>query len=331
MTGSALPLRCIDVCNGDADGLCALHQLRLAEPSEAELVTGLKREIDLLARVEAGAGDMVTVLDISLDRNRAALMRMLDRGARVRYFDHHYAGVLPTHAGLQAVIDPAPGICSSMLVDRHLRGQYRSWAVVGAFGDNLIESARALAGTAGLDAGQSAKLHELGAAINYNAYGESDADVAIHPREVYRLMRPHADPLEFHAREPAVKLLLARCRDDMAIALRTAPSYEDAQRALFELPDAPWSRRVLGSFANRLATDFPRRAHAVLKVNADGSYRASVRAPLHSPFDADALCRRFAGGGGRAGAAGFERLPATDLDRFVVEYTRATWDREKDA
>lgn len=331
MTESRRPLRCIDVCNGDADGLCALHQLRLAEPREVELVTGLKREIDLLERVEAGAGDEVTVLDVSLDRNRVALMRLLDQGVRVRYFDHHYAGALPSHSGLQASIDPAPGICTSMLVDRYLQGAHRRWAVVGAFGDNLAESARELAAACGLDAAQSAKLQDLGVAINYNAYGETESDVALHPREVYRLMRRFADPLEFHAREPAVKLLLARCRDDMAIALRTLPSYEDAQRALFRLPDAPWSRRVLGSFANRLATDAPRRAHAVLKANSDGTYRASVRAPLVSPFGADTLCRRFAGGGGRTSAAGFECLPAADLDRFIVEFTQTAWNRRQDS
>ena len=45
-----------DVFNGDADGLCALHQLRLANPALAELVTGVKRDIKLLDRVKAGAG-----------------------------------------------------------------------------------------------------------------------------------------------------------------------------------------------------------------------------------------------------------------------------------
>ena len=41
--------RAIDVFNGDADGLCALHQLRLAEPlADAQLVTGVKRDIALL-------------------------------------------------------------------------------------------------------------------------------------------------------------------------------------------------------------------------------------------------------------------------------------------
>ena len=57
----------IDVFNGDADGICALHQLRLAEPAESGLVTGPKRDIGLLARVTAQAGDRVTVLDIALD------------------------------------------------------------------------------------------------------------------------------------------------------------------------------------------------------------------------------------------------------------------------
>src|SRR6266545_4359511 len=95
-------MRNIDVFNGDADGLCSLRQLRLAEPVESQLVTGPKRDISLLERVDAGAGDSVTVLDVSLERNRAALLRLLERGARVRYFDHHFAGEVPAHAALGA-------------------------------------------------------------------------------------------------------------------------------------------------------------------------------------------------------------------------------------
>jgi hypothetical protein len=72
-------MRYFDVFNGDADGICALHQIRLAEPAESELVTGVKRDIELLKRVKAGTGDLVTVLDISLDRNRSALLRLLKR------------------------------------------------------------------------------------------------------------------------------------------------------------------------------------------------------------------------------------------------------------
>ena len=34
-----------DVFNGDADGICALIQLRLAEPRDTTLITGVKRDI----------------------------------------------------------------------------------------------------------------------------------------------------------------------------------------------------------------------------------------------------------------------------------------------
>ena len=47
----------IDVFNGDADGICALHQLRLAEPAESVLVTGPKRDIALVERVAAAPGE----------------------------------------------------------------------------------------------------------------------------------------------------------------------------------------------------------------------------------------------------------------------------------
>ena len=70
-----------DVFNGDADGLCALQQLRLAEPLHSTLVTGPKRDISLLKRVSASAGDHVTVLDISLDKNREALLSLLEQAA----------------------------------------------------------------------------------------------------------------------------------------------------------------------------------------------------------------------------------------------------------
>ena len=48
-----------DVFNGDADGICALHQLRLARPCDSTLVTGVKRDISLVKRVDARPGDTV--------------------------------------------------------------------------------------------------------------------------------------------------------------------------------------------------------------------------------------------------------------------------------
>ena len=65
-----------DVFNGDADGICSLLQLRLENPVESPLVTGIKRDIALLERVAAEAGDHVTVLDLSMVKNRDALDRL---------------------------------------------------------------------------------------------------------------------------------------------------------------------------------------------------------------------------------------------------------------
>ena len=114
-------MRFYDIYNGDADGICALVQLRLSEPRDAILVTGVKRDIRLLEKVEAARGDRMTVLDISLDSNRAALDRALAAGAAVEWFDHHNAGEIPSHANFTAHIDTDPSMCTSLIVDRHLR------------------------------------------------------------------------------------------------------------------------------------------------------------------------------------------------------------------
>jgi oligoribonuclease NrnB/cAMP/cGMP phosphodiesterase (DHH superfamily) len=114
-------MRRFDVCNGDADGLCAVLQWRLAHPAQAALVTGLKRELELLHQVPAEAGDEVLVCDLSMQRNHAALLRLLDAGVQVRYVDHHKVDQVPQHAGLQACIDFDPRVCTSLLMDRLLR------------------------------------------------------------------------------------------------------------------------------------------------------------------------------------------------------------------
>ena len=317
-------MRTIDVFNGDADGLCALHQLRLAEPADSELVTGLKREIGLLERVTAGAGARVTVLDVSLDRNRAALERLLAAGAQVRYIDHHHAGALPVHPRLELQIDTSPRLCTSLLVDRLLGGRFAAWAIVGAYGDNLRTVAEAKAQAQGFDAAKAAVLAELGEAINYNAYGETVADVAIHPRELYLRLRRFADPFAFHADDPIVATLVGRRRDDLARAAAVGPRVADDRVAVIELPDAAWSGRVLGTFAHQLAIHRPQRAHAVLRARADGRFTVSLRAPLASPCGADALARRF-GGGGRAGAAGIDGLPAAQVDALIAALRAADW------
>jgi hypothetical protein len=310
-----------DVFNGDADGICALHMLRLAHPRDARLITGVKRDIALLARVNAGAGDSLTVLDISLDKNRAALLRLLEAGATVEYFDHHQAGDIPLHPGLTAHIDTGAEWCTSLIVDRHLEGRYRIWAVVAAFGDNLEEAARRAAAPLSLAAAQLALLRELGECLNYNAYGESVDDLYYHPAELYRLVHAHTDPFTFMEQEKAFVLLRQGYAQDMERAQGTHPVYESEAGALYVLPDEAWARRVSGVFGNALASRFPARAHAIL-TRKPGGYLVSIRAPLTTRRGADELAGRFATGGGRKGAAGINHLPEAELARFIAEFER---------
>lgn len=308
-----------DVFNGDADGLCSLKQLRLAQPCESVLVTGPKREIALLARVDAVAGDVVSVLDVSMAVNRDALSRLLARGVRVRYFDHHHAGAVPDHPLLDAHLDFSADVCTAMLVDRSLGGAHRAWAIVAAFGDNLARSALALARTLALAERDVARLRNLGEALNYNGYGDHTDDLIVHPAALYRRLEPFADPLAF-ADTAIVERIAAQRRDDLSHAFRVAPASMLPGATIHVLPDEAWSRRARGAFANELANRAPTQAHAVLTPNRRGCYTVSLRTPGHG---ADALCREFPGGGGRAGAAGIDDLPVDALPAFRARLDRA--------
>lgn len=312
-----------DIFNGDADGICALHQLRLAEPARAEIVTGVKRDIKLLDRVAPKAGDRLTVLDISLDSNRPALEKVLAAGAQVRWFDHHYAGELPAHAGLEAHIDTSAEVCTSLLVDRHLKGRYRAWAIVAAFGDGLSAVGWKLATGLGLNQSTTMALGWLGECLNYNAYGETVADLLFPPDRLYRAVHEFAQPLAFIRESPVFTRLDAGFREDMAKAQALRPHLETAHGAVLVLPDEAWARRAIGVYANQLAQANPQRAHALLSRNSGGGYTVSVRAPVARPAGADVLCRGFATGGGRTGAAGINNLPEADFERFVKAFGAA--------
>ncbi len=310
-------MKYFDVFNGDADGICALHQLRLAQPVESTLITGVKRDIGLLQQVDAGAGDRVTVLDISLDKNRDDLLRLLDAGANAVYFDHHFAGEIPVSYALECHIDTDANICSSLLVNQYLDGEYLPWAVTAAFGDNLFTSAQAAAAPLNLDQEQLEALKLLGTCINYNGYGSSLDDLIFTPADLYRLISQYEDPFDFIANEPGYQILLNGYGADMDKASGLSPSYSDDGHALYILPNEKWARRVSGVYANDLAQRFPDRGHAMLTEKADGGYLVSVRAPLNNKAGADELCRQFNSGGGRKAAAGINHLAEDQYERFV--------------
>jgi len=307
-----------DVFNGDADGLCALTQLRNAEPREAELVTGVKRDINLLQRVQAGPGSLVTVLDVSLDKNREGLQRVLHEGAQVFYCDHHFAGEIPDSDRLEAIINPAPDVCTSLLVNNYLDGAFLEWAVVGTFGDNLRDSAQRIARPLALSEGSLQHLEDLGVYINYNGYGSNLEDLHFEPAELYRLISAYASPFDFMSDGVEhFQKLEQGYRQDMGSASALKPEFSDKAVAAYMLPNEAWARRVSGVFSNDLANGHPDRGHAVLTTKANGCYLVSVRAPLNNKTGADELCMQFPTGGGRKAAAGINDLPADMLQQFL--------------
>lgn len=310
--------RQIDVFNGDADGLCALHQLRLAEPRpNAELVTGVKRDIQLLSRLqEMGVRQAaITVLDISLDVNRLALQDLLPTN-RILYIDHHYAGPLPVSANLEAHIHPEPELCTSLIVDRLLAGRHRLWAVVGAFGDNLHTAARQAAATIALSSVDLAVLEELGELLNYNGYGKNTSDLYFHPATLYSALHPFLDPRDFHATSPVLRQLREGFQADMDLARAFQPLWESRAVRVYRFPDLPWSRRVAGVYLNERARADRQRAQALLVDNGDGTLLVSLRAPLDNRTGADSICRAFPTGGGRPAAAGINALPEARMAEF---------------
>lgn len=316
----------IDVFNGDADGICALTQLHLAQPRGANdtLITGVKRDIELVEQVQAKAGDLVTVLDISLDKNRDALLRVLDAGASVIYVDHHFAGEIPQREKLTTIINEAPDVCTSLLVNGHLKNRYLAWAVTGAFGDNLKKSAETLAKALNLSEAQLRQLEDLGTYINYNGYGERIEDLHFAPAELFRLVSAHESPFGFitEGAEHFDKLADGY-NSDMGKAASTQPVAGSTEHAaLLILPDEAWARRVSGVYSNDLTNLHPDRAHAVLTEKSSGNYLVSVRAPLNRKKGADELCRKFPTGGGRAAAAGINDLPVSQFAEFAKQFTR---------
>ena len=305
-----------DIFNGDADGICALIQLRLAHPKESVLITGIKRDIKLLQQVPLGEARDITALDISLDKNREALVKQLENNSKVVYFDHHFAGEIPKSENLKACIDTRSNTCTSMIIDQYLKGAYPEWAIVGAFGDNMNTEAQILARSLGLSEVDIERLKTLGLCLNYNGYGSDIADLHFHPKELFIELSKFSNPFDFMRMNKSLFDRLQKAYEkDMSKARLVTPVLETKEVALLIFPDETWARRVVGVYANDLVNIYPDRAHAILTEKKDG-YSVSVRSPLNRREGADALCMQFPSGGGRKAAAGINCLECTDLERF---------------
>lgn len=318
-----MTMKYIDVFNGDADGLCALVQLRRNDPQDSHIVTGVKRDINLLKQVDAGEKRHITVLDISFEKNARDVARLLESGASIDYVDHHKTGELIQHSELQLSIDLDANICTSLLVDKRLNGKYRAWAITAAFGDNLFEKAITLGQQSGFSDVELEAMKKLGTLLNYNGYGGSIDDLFFHPAALFEKLRRFDTPFEFLEQDPETyKILEDGYKQDLAMAEEAPIIHETADTAVIKLPDEVWARRVSGVFGNDLANKHPDRAHAVLTQKIDGSYLISVRAPLNRKSGADELVSQFPTGGGRKAAAGINSLPAEMLSQFISALDR---------
>lgn len=321
-----------DVFNGDADGIIALLQLRLSNKKsdqessnieETTLITGVKRDISLLKQVDASQATSVTVLDISLEKNIDALTDLLNNNIEVFYVDHHRAGNVPQSEKLTCLLDLDANTCTSLLINEHLQGEFATWAVAAAFGDNMQASAIALANKLGLTATEQSLLQELGIYINYNGYGVNLDDLHFHPANLYQQLLAYANPFDLITQPDSVfSQLKTAYLADMAKAKAAEIILDNTSVKALQLADEPWARRVSGVFGNELANAAPDKAHVVLTLNSDKSYTISLRAPLNNKQGAGELCAQFPTGGGRAAAAGVNALPEEMLGDFLERVSK---------
>ncbi len=314
-----------DIFNGDADGICALQQLRLAKPRpEAHVITGVKRNIRLLENAALQNLDEtahLTVLDISLESNLKPLQKLLAAGHSIFYVDHHTATHCPTHPHLTTHIDLSATTCTSLIVDTLLEYKYTPWAICGAFGDNLHHIATQRAKKIGLHSKETTLLSEVGELLNYNSYGSTLNDLHFHPKDLYQAVAPYENPFDFFSNAPELALLRDGFNEDIQKVAEIKPYHSFGRCQIFWLPDTRWARRIAGHFANQQTRRRPDTAHAILTTNPDGSIRVNIRAPLEAPQNANTLCEMF-GGGGRAAAAGINSLSETDVENFFSKFKK---------
>ena len=226
-----------DVFNGDTDGIFARHQLRLAIPLDTVNISGVKRDVNLLRHVDSVEGDLVTVLDISHAKNRKDVLRILESGARVEYFDHHDPSELIDHPNIVYHIDTDPHMTTGRIVDIHVNGKNHIWAIATAFGDNHFDLAYKLALDEGLNEKQTELLKEIGLAINYNSYGKTEDDLFAAPLMVSDMLEDCGADVFAIANHDIFSVLVTNFRSDMSTASCQEPFSIHDKGVIYKFPD----------------------------------------------------------------------------------------------
>ena len=311
-----------DVFNGDTDGIFAWHQLRLTHPRDAEIITGVKRDVNLASKVNAEDGDLVTIMDVSHAKNRKDVQRILDSGAIVEYFDHHDPKELIEHPNITYHINTEPNISTGLIVNSHVNGQNCLWSIATAFGDNHLDLAMNMAKSESLSDEQVLILKQIGLVVNYNSYGQTIEDLFYSPEEIAEAARAcGSDIFKFLEQGDIFSTLLENFNADMSSAVCQEPFSISKNGVIYTLPNEAWTHRIMGSFSNHLVSTNKNLACAIAVLNSDGTYRISVRSSINNPHGAGNLCGNF-GGGGREKAGGINNLPASDMNTFKEEFDK---------
>ena len=315
-----------DLFNGDADGIVSLHQYRMHFPQHSELITGVKRDVELLRHVTGVKDSCVTVFDVSHKTNKEHARQVLANNDHLVWFDNHQADMYIPGPGLSMNIDTSPDCCTSMLVDSHVDGLYRPWTIVGAYGDNLHDSVKEMCPLAYLDDHKLTMLQEIGETLNYNGYGNVESDLTVHPKDVYIDMSDYESPFDYRNQSPIYdKIYHQKCMDSRELEASDVLHQCDVGRVVL-LPDSKASVRFSGIYSNRLSLNNPDQAFVILTSVDDDTYRVSIRAPYNRPNGASSLAENFPTGGGRERAAGVNSLPKNKL-RLLIDLMKAQFAR----
>jgi nanoRNase/pAp phosphatase (c-di-AMP/oligoRNAs hydrolase) len=266
-------------------------QWGLVHGVEGNSVTGVKRDIELLANITPESGDEIICMDISLARNHSRARELCDRGFKITWFDHHLAG--EPIEGLDAHIDTSSNVCTAKIVENFL-GVKSEWAEVALHGDGLsVHSSRP-------------DFKELGELLNYNGYGADLDDLHFHPDKLMRLCLESKTPEKF-LQTPAFETLKKGFADDM----RNVESINEVD-GIYLLPNEAWARRVVGVMAHRINSTGP--GPHVIAIDKGNTLQVSLR----GNDGIGDICSMF-GGGGRATAGGIDALPKEEITALMNE------------
>ena len=277
--------------NGDADGICSMVQWGLVHGIEGKIITGVKRDIDLLRKINPESGDEIICMDISLARNHSRARELCERGFKITWFDHHLAG--EPIDGLDAHIDTSSNVCTAKIVENFL-GVKSDWAQVALHGDGLsVHSSKP-------------EFKELGELLNYNGYGANLDDLHFHPDVLLHLCLESKTPEDF-LQTPTFEILKKGFADDM----KNVESINEVD-GIYLLPNEAWARRVVGVVAHRINSTGP--GPHVIAIDKGQTLQVSLR----GDEGIGDICSMF-GGGGRATAGGIDALPKEEITALMNE------------